>query len=210
MNTIIYLLIWFAVLGLFVYFITRPGFSNAIKQNKLLYNRLKSCKYKLKSPKGMPIRSAYRSLSAQMMSAIDEGFDEFTASLPRNGYLTQRLNRAEQTVYVIVPDRPTGGEMGVPDFKVKLPDNNPYIGTEYDNVDEATGEHFTYAAGLTLDASLDKSVNKFIICNVTSNFQNAIDAVRNELEHIFLYHKDRQRYHETESHLDGAGHPILP
>lgn len=75
-----------------------------------------------------------------------------------------------------------------------------YAGSVYDQ------GGFIYAAGIIVS-------NKplaFMIAEHTKNFERVSEAVRNEGEHLVLYHNDRSRYRATADHSRGGGHPILP
>jgi hypothetical protein len=151
--------------------------------------------YFTQTPKGARVYAVKRP-SAQMLNAIDAGLSELFAVARKNRY-TRKLNYSDYTIFIGRPDR-TRDSKGrySPDIAVNA---GQYAGSVYDQ------GGFIYAAGMVLGYN----PNAFLIAEHTTNFRRVSEAVRNEGEHLILYHNDRRRYNETADHSRGGGHPIL-
>lgn len=151
--------------------------------------------YFSQSPKGARVYSVNR-LSSQMLNAIDTGLSDLFAVARKNRYRSS-LNYSDYTIFVGKADRTKDSQKNYsPDIAVNAAQ---YAGTDYDQ------GGYIYAAGIIIGYN----PNAFLIAEHTKDFQRVSEAVRNEGEHLVLYHNDRRRYQETADHSRGGGHPIL-
>ncbi|MBE7516947.1 MAG: hypothetical protein HS105_10115 [Chloracidobacterium sp.] len=135
--------------------------------------------------------------SAALLNAIDTGLNALFAAARTNGY-SKKLKASDYNIFIANADRTknAAGEYS-PDIAIGAAQ---YAGSVYDQ------GGFIYAAGIIVS-------NKplaFMIAEHTKNFERVSEAVRNEGEHLVLYHNDRSRYRATADHSRGGGHPILP
>lgn len=131
-----------------------------------------------------------------VLSAIDQGLTELFAVARKNGYRA-RLNYRDYTIYIGKADRVTDSIGGYsPDLAIGAAQ---YAGSVYDQ------GGFIYAAGIVV--ALNPCA--FLIAEHTRNFERVATVVRNEGEHLVLYHNDRRRFIATMDHSQGGGHPIL-
>lgn len=134
--------------------------------------------------------------SAAMLSAIDRGLANLFAVARKNGY-SRRLNHSDYSIFVARADRNKDYRGAYsPDIAIGAAQ---YAGTDYDQ------GGYIYAAGIVIAYN----PNAFVIAEHTRDFNRVSEAVRNEGEHLVLYHNDRRRYQQTADHSRGGGHPIL-
>ncbi len=134
--------------------------------------------------------------SKAVLNAIDKGLGDLFAVARKNGY-RKRLNYSDYTIYIGKADRQKDFQNNYsPDIAVAA---GQYAGSIYDK------GGYIYAAGIVV--ALNPCA--FMIAEHTRNFERISEAVRNEGEHLVLYHNDRRRYTETADHSKGGGHPIL-
>lgn len=139
---------------------------------------------------------AVRQPSAKMLAAIDQGLADLFAAAERNGY-GRRLNYSDYVIFIARADRRTNSDgQYSPDIAVPT---GQYAGSVYDQ------GGFIYAAGMVIGYN----PLAFIIAEHDRDFPRVSEAVRNEGEHLVLYHNDRRRYNATLDHSRGGGHPIL-
>lgn len=139
---------------------------------------------------------AVRQPSATMLAAIDKGLADLFAAASRNGY-GRRLNYSDYVIFIARADRRTNRDgQYSPDIAVPT---GQYAGSVYDQ------GGFIYAAGMVIGYN----PMAFIIAEHDRDFPRVSEAVRNEGEHLVLYHNDRRRYNATLDHSRGGGHPIL-
>ncbi|MFV0387581.1 MAG: hypothetical protein ACK5NT_02405 [Pyrinomonadaceae bacterium] len=187
---------------LIVAFFWVPTFSQSNKQLKAMTNEAQRItgdkfKYVTKSPKGVRIISVAKP-SADMMNAIDTGFDELFSIAKKKPYqYKKKLNFSDYTIYIANADRvkDSGGNYS-PDIAVAA---NQYAGSVYDK------GGYIYAAGMVVTFN----PLSFVVANHTKNFERVSNVVRFEGEHLVLYHNDRKLFEETADHSKGGGHPIL-
>ena len=139
---------------------------------------------------------AIRQPNKAMLDAIDQGLTDLFAVARKNHY-RKRLNYQDYTIYVGKPDRnkDSTGQYS-PDIAIGAAQ---YAGSVYDQ------GGFIYAAGIVV--ALNPCA--FLIAEHTRNFERVATVVRNEGEHLVLYHNDRRRFIATMDHSQGGGHPIL-
>lgn len=151
--------------------------------------------YFSQSPKGARIYSVNRP-NSQTLNAIDTGLSNLFAVARKNKY-AKNLNYSDYTIFIGKADRTKDSQKNYsPDIAVNAAQ---YAGTDYDQ------GGYIYAAGIIIGYS----PNAFLIAEHTKDFQRVSEAVRNEGEHLVLYHNDRKRYQQTADHSQGGGHPIL-
>jgi hypothetical protein len=139
---------------------------------------------------------AVRQPGAKMLAAIDQGLTDLFAAASRNGY-GRRLNYSDYVIFIARADRQTNRDgQYSPDIAVPT---GQYAGSVYDQ------GGFIYAAGMVIGYN----PLAFIIAEHDREFPRVSEAVRNEGEHLVLYHNDRRRYNATLDHSRGGGHPIL-
>ncbi len=148
-----------------------------------------------RTPQGANVY-AVRAPNAATLNAVDQGLTELFAVARKNGY-RNRLNYGDYTIYIAKADRTKdiNGQYS-PDIAIAAAQ---YAGSIYDQ------GGYIYAAGIVV--ALNPSA--FMIAEHTRNYGRISTAVRNEGEHLVLYHNDRQRYAATADHSKGGGHPIL-
>lgn len=147
------------------------------------------------TPKGARVYSVNRP-NSQTLNAIDTGLNELFTVARKNRYRSS-LNHSDYTIFIGKADRTKDYQNNYsPDIAVGAAQ---YAGTDYDQ------GGYIYAAGIIIGYN----PNAFLIAEHTKDFQRVSEAVRNEGEHLVLYHNDRQRYQETADHSRGGGHPIL-
>jgi len=134
--------------------------------------------------------------SAEVLAAIDRGFDELFAVARRHGY-RNRLNFGDYTVFIARADRTkdSAGQYS-PDIAVPA---GQYAGGYYDQ------GGFIYAAGMVLAFN----PSAFVLAEHERDFSRISNVVRYEGEHLILYYNDRALYEKTADHSKGGGHPIL-
>lgn len=148
-----------------------------------------------RTPQGARIY-AVRQPNARMLAAIDQGLDDLFDAAARNGY-RRRLNHSDYVIFIARADRRTNSDgQYSPDIAVPT---GQYAGSVYDQ------GGFIYAAGMIIGYN----PLAFVIAEHERDYQRAAEAVRNEGEHLVLFHNDRRRYNETADHSRGGGHPIL-
>jgi hypothetical protein len=148
-----------------------------------------------RTPQGAKIY-AVRQPNAKMLAAIDEGLDTLFDVAAKNGY-QRRLNHSDYVIFIAKADRRTNGDgQYSPDIAVPT---GQYAGSVYDQ------GGFIYAAGMVIGYN----PLSFVIAEHDRDYQRVSEAVRNEGEHLVLYHNDRRRYNSTLDHSRGGGHPIL-
>ena len=148
-----------------------------------------------RTPQGAGIY-AVRQPSARMLAAIDQGLDDLFEAAERNGY-RRRLNHSDYVIFIAKADRRTNSDgQYSPDIAVLT---GQYAGSVYDQ------GGFIYAAGMVIGYN----PLAFVIAEHDRDYQRVSEAVRNEGEHLVLYHNDRRRYNATLDHSRGGGHPIL-
>lgn len=135
--------------------------------------------------------------SSRTLSAVDSGLDQLFAVARKNGYRA-KLNHSDYTIYIAKADRQRSAATGLysPDIAIG---SAQYAGSVYDQ------GGYIYVAGIVV--ALNPMA--FMIAEHTSDFNRVSEAVRNEGEHLVLYHNDRRRFNETKDHSRGGGHPIL-
>lgn len=148
-----------------------------------------------RTPQGARIY-AVRQPSQKMLAAIDEGLNNLFDAAERNGY-SRRLNHSDYVILIAKADRRFNRDgQYSPDIAVPT---GQYAGSVYDQ------GGFIYAAGMVIGYN----PMAFVIAEHDRDYRRAAEAVRNEGEHLVLYHNDRRRYSETADHSRGGGHPIL-
>ncbi|HEX8370806.1 MAG TPA: hypothetical protein VF604_19830 [Pyrinomonadaceae bacterium] len=148
-----------------------------------------------KTPQGARIY-AVREPNARMLAAIDQGLDDLFEAAERNGY-RKRLNYSDYVIFIAKADRRTNSDgQYSPDIAVPT---GQYAGSVYDQ------GGFIYAAGMVIGYNPPA----FVIAEHDRDYRRVAEAVRNEGEHLVLYHNDRRRYNATLDHSQGGGHPIL-
>jgi hypothetical protein len=148
-----------------------------------------------RTPQGARIY-AFRQPNARMLAAIDQGLDDLFEAAERNGY-RKRLNYSDYVIFIAKADRRTNGDgQYSPDIAVPT---GQYAGSVYDQ------GGFIYAAGMVIGYN----PMAFVIAEHDRDYPRVSEAVRNEGEHLVLYHNDRRRYNATSDHSRGGGHPIL-
>jgi hypothetical protein len=149
-----------------------------------------------RTPQGARIY-AVRQPNARMLAAIDKGLDDLFVAAERNGY-RRRLNHSDYVIFIAKADRRTNSDgQYSPDIAVPT---GQYAGSVYDQ------GGFIYAAGMVLGYN----PMAFVIAEHDRDYPRVSEAVRNEGEHLVLYHNDRRRYNATLDHSQGGGHPIMP
>jgi hypothetical protein len=140
---------------------------------------------------------AVRQPSARVLNAIDAGLSNLFSAARRNGYRA-KLNYSDYTIYIARADRQRSAATGQysPDIAIGAAQ---YAGSAYDQ------GGYIYAAGIVV--ALNPCT--FMIAEHTTDFNRVSEAVRNEGEHLVLYHNDRRLYNQTADHSRGGGHPIL-
>ncbi|HLM02685.1 MAG TPA: hypothetical protein VK400_16650 [Pyrinomonadaceae bacterium] len=148
------------------------------------------------TPQGARIY-AVRAPNARMLEAIDQGLDDLFDAADRNGY-RRRLNHSDYVIFIARADRQFNRDRQYsPDIAVPT---GQYAGSVYDQ------GGFIYAAGMVIGYN----PLAFVIAEHDRDYPRVSEAVRNEGEHLVLYHNDRRRYNATLDHSRGGGHPILP
>lgn len=151
--------------------------------------------YFSQSPKGARVYSVNRP-SSQILNAIDTGLENLFAVARKNRY-SKSLNYSDYTIFIGKADRTKDSQKNYsPDIAVNAAQ---YAGTDYDQ------GGYIYAAGIIIGYN----PNAFLIAEHLRDFQRVSEAVKNEGEHLVLYHNDRRRYQQTADHSQGGGHPIL-
>lgn len=139
---------------------------------------------------------AVRQPNAKMLAAIDQGLDDLFDAAERNGY-RRRLNYSDYVIFIANADRRVNRDSQYsPDIAVPT---GQYAGSVYDQ------GGFIYAAGMVIGYN----PLAFVIAEHDRDYRRVSEAVRNEGEHLVLYHNDRRRYNATLDHSQGGGHPIL-
>ena len=148
-----------------------------------------------RTPQGARIY-AVRQPNARMLAAIDRGLDELFNAAERNGY-RKRLNYSDYLIVIARADRQRNRDgQYSPDITVPT---GQYAGSVYDQ------GGFIYAAGMVIGYN----PLAFVIAEHDRDYPRVSEAVRNEGEHLVLYHNDRRRDNATMDHSGGGGHPIL-
>lgn len=147
------------------------------------------------TPKGARIYSVNRP-NVQTLNAIDAGLSQLFTVAKKNRY-RNNLNYSDYTIFIGKADRTKDSQKNYsPDIAVAAAQ---YAGTDYDQ------GGYIYAAGIIIGYN----PNAFLIAEHTKDYGRVSEAVRNEGEHLVLYHNDRRRYQQTADHSQGGGHPIL-
>jgi hypothetical protein len=149
----------------------------------------------ISTPRGVNVFARTRP-RAEVLSAIDRGFDELVTVAQRRGY-RNRLSFGDYTVFIGRADRTkdSAGQYS-PDIAVPA---QQYAGGYYDQ------GGFIYAAGMVLAFN----PSAFVIAEHDRDLGRISNVVRYEGEHIILYYNDRALYEKTADHSRGGGHPIL-
>ncbi len=148
-----------------------------------------------RTPQGARIY-AVRQPNARMLAAIDRGLNDLFDAAERNGY-QRRLNHSDYVIFIARADRQFNRDgQYSPDIAVPT---GQYAGSVYDQ------GGFIYAAGMVIGYN----PLAFVIAEHDRDYPRVSEAVRNEGEHLVLYHNDRRRYNATLDHSRGGGHPIL-
>ena len=147
------------------------------------------------TPRGARVYSVSQP-SARMLSAIDTGLANLFSVARKNNY-ANRVNYSDYVIFIARADRTKdSSNQYSPDIAVGAAQ---YAGSDYDQ------GGYIYAAGMVLGYN----PNAFVIAEHTKNFERVAEAVRNEGEHLVLYHNNRRLYNQTADHSQGGGHPIL-
>lgn len=147
------------------------------------------------TPKGARVYSVTRP-NAQTLNAIDAGLSQLFTVAKKNRY-SKSLSYSDYTIFIGKADRTKDSQKNYsPDIAVAAAQ---YAGTDYDQ------GGYIYAAGIIIGYN----PNAFLIAEHTKDYHRVSEAVRNEGEHLVLYHNDRRRYQQTADHSQGGGHPIL-
>ena len=147
------------------------------------------------TPKGARV-FAVRQPNTKMLNAIDKGLSELFTIAQKNKY-QKRLSYSDYTIFIARPDRTTNRDKNYsPDIAIGAAQ---YAGSDYDQ------GGFIYAAGIVIGYN----PLAFVIAEHDRDYPRVSEAVRNEGEHLVLYHNDRRRYNATMDHSGGGGHPIL-
>lgn len=160
--------------------------SNADVYNGRLYTEKSA-----KTANGVSVfDNARNGVDASMLPEVDKGFDKlFRVATEVYNY---PISNDFSGLRVFLQPRSSRCEQA--GFLVLAPN---YAGTEYDK-----GGGTICAAGLT-----DIGNSAIIIVN---DFATTATICRYEGEHWILYHVDPDKYLATQTHSNGAGHPILP
>jgi len=147
------------------------------------------------TPRGVTIL-ARKMPRAEVLRAIDQGFNDLFAVARRYGY-RNRLSHTDYTLFLARPDRlkDSRGQYS-PDISVAA---MQYAGSDYDQ------GGFIYAAGMVLAFN----PSAFVIAEHDHDFGRIANVVRYEGEHIVLYYNNRALYERTADHSRGGSHPIL-
>lgn len=147
------------------------------------------------TPRGVRVASVAKP-RAEMLAAIDRGFNELFAVARRNNYRAL-LRHADYTVFIARADRARNRDGAYsPDIAVGAAQ---YAGSDYDQ------GGYVFAAGIVSSFS----PASFVIAEHERDFGRVADVVRYEGEHLVLYHNDPARFRETMDHSRGGSHPIL-
>lgn len=148
-----------------------------------------------RTPQGAVVNALTRP-NRETLAAIDAGLTELFEVARRNGY-RKALRYSDYTIYIAKADREKDADGRYsPDIAVP---SAQYAGSAYDK------GGFIYVAGIVV--ALNPCA--FMIAEHTKDYSRISTAVRNEGEHLVLYHNDRKRFGETADHSKGGGHPIL-
>lgn len=150
------------------------------------------------TPKGARIESD-SPVDADRLSVIDQALTEVFSDAAHLGY-TERLTHGAYTIFVNRNCQPRNGVM------VWLGRADNYDGSEYDqNPAPGIGEIFIAEQVGKVNNQI---VPRYIIC--FDSFENIAQTTRYGAEHIILAANDLNEYRRTETHSNGAGHPIIP
>lgn len=159
----------------------------------------KTNKTKTATPRGVTVYAGGLVLS-ETQNTIDEALTELFEDARALGY-TQKL---DHSLYTITIKEDCIDRSGTMSWLVNAPN---YNNTEYDqNPDPSIGQ--VYAAEQVLFGLNGEPSMEYVICRGSKELM--ANTTRFGAEHIILFYNDFAKYKETATHLDGAGHPIIP
>jgi hypothetical protein len=166
-----------------------------------LDEQLAASKIKSVTPLGITVYSQVNPLITTL-AAIDEEFLDFKKYISAKYGYTKKMLPKYYTVYLF-PEESKHGEYNLSTFKLYFAKGSEYDESIYDQLPGEPGGYL-FATELVLSQQ-----NCEIAIAESFFIDDLKKSLRYGLEHVALYHNDREKYEATRSHAKGGGHPIL-